>query len=72
MFQENYLLQEEIKKLKEKIRELQDTVDRQKERLIGIDFNYFSEFLEIERSPFIPPNPIVKLRKLDFLSFHQF
>ena len=38
MFQENYLLQEEIKKLKEKIRQLQDTVDRQKERLIGIDF----------------------------------
>jgi len=41
MFQENYLLQEEIKKLKEKIRELQDTVDRQKERLIGFDFQIF-------------------------------
>ena len=43
MFQENHLLQEEIKKLKEKIRELQDTVDRQKERLIGIDLKLFFE-----------------------------
>ena len=39
MFQENNMLQEQIKKLKERINELQATIDLQKDRLVNLQMN---------------------------------
>lgn len=36
MFEENHMLQEEVKSLKSKIKELQDTVEHQKSRLVAV------------------------------------
>ena len=36
MFQENYMLQEEVKRLKIRLKELQDTIERQKARLVSL------------------------------------
>ena len=70
MFQENYLLQEEIKKLKEKIKELQDTVDRQKERLIGNDFEGKNMEEKGQKGGFISHNPTIV--KMGFQAFFLF
>ena len=39
MFQENTMLQEQIKRLKERINELQATIDLQKDRLVSLQMN---------------------------------
>ena len=39
MFQENTMLQEQIKRLKERINELQATIDLQKDRLVNLQMN---------------------------------
>ena len=39
MFQENTMLQEQIKRLKERINELQATIDLQKDRLVQLQMN---------------------------------
>lgn len=36
MFQENYMLQEEVKRVKNKLKELQDIIERQKARLVAL------------------------------------
>lgn len=49
MFQENYMLQEEIKKLKEKIKEVQDIVDHQKSRLVAMQMENVDSKDEVGR-----------------------